>query len=60
MSLSYMLVAVFVVTGDSYIERDRLSLQSCAAHAAMARANAEQLFDRIGVMRFLCIPEVRS
>lgn len=56
--ISYILVAYFLQTGQSYIERDRLSLEQCAAQAAMARTAAAPLFSRIGEVRFLCIKEV--
>lgn len=61
--MTYTLVAVFMLTGQAYVERDGLSLQSCAGHAAMARQKAEELTVTVGPVRYMCIPgqiEVRS
>jgi hypothetical protein len=59
MKITYILVAVFMQTGQSYIERDGYTLHQCAAEAAMARTDAKALLDRVGEIRFLCIPEIR-
>jgi hypothetical protein len=61
--MTYTLVAVFMLTGQAYVERDGLSLQSCAGHAAMARQKAEEIASSIGPVRYMCLPgqiEVRS
>ena len=61
--MTWTLVAVFVLTGQAYVERDGLSLQSCAAHAAMARQKAQEIASTIGPVRYMCMPgqiEVRS
>lgn len=59
--MTYTLVALFLLTGGIYIERDGLSLQSCAGHAAMARqqylAVLPQLNEKIGEVRWQCLPE---
>jgi uncharacterized membrane protein len=57
---TYTLLAVFLLTGDAYPERTNLSLQQCAGHAAMARPLAAELYQYIGEVRYLCVPEVRS
>jgi hypothetical protein len=58
---TYSLVALFLLTGGQYIERDGLSLQGCAGHAAIARqemlAVQEQLEALVGEVRYLCLPE---
>ena len=61
--MSYTLVAIFLATGQAYVERHGLSLQGCAGQAAMARQRAAELQPIIGDVRFICIPgrvEVRS
>lgn len=59
--MTYSLVALFLLTSDTYVERENLSLQSCAGHAAMARSQMlvvlPQLNKRIGEVRYLCVPE---
>lgn len=59
--MTYTLVAFFLLTGDAYIEREGLSLQSCAGQAAMSRQqfmNAlPKLNGRIGEVRYLCVPD---
>ena len=54
-----MLIAVFF-NGDAYVERRHLTLQECAAHAAMTRQKTEEIFEltqRVGKIKYLCIPE---
>jgi len=59
--MTYTLLALFLLTGDTYVERDGLSLQSCAGHAAMARqeflAVLPKLNKKIGEVRWHCVPE---
>ena len=55
--MRYTLIAFFLSTGDQYVERTNLSLQQCAGHAAMARPLAAELYQYIGEVRYLCIPE---
>jgi hypothetical protein len=57
--MRYALIAFFLSTGDHYTERSNLSLQQCAGHAAMARTQAAELYDYIGEVRYLCLPEGR-
>ncbi len=52
-----MLIAYFLTTGEAFVERDNLSLQQCAAHAAMTRADTSDLYQQIGEVRYLCLPE---
>jgi hypothetical protein len=57
--MSYTLIALFLLSGESYVERRGLSLQGCAGHAAMAR---QQLLEadlvlRVGEVQFYCVPE---
>jgi len=58
---TYSLIAFFVLTGHGYVERDGLTLQGCAGQAAMARAAMldvqEELENRVGEIRYLCMPE---
>jgi hypothetical protein len=54
---TYTLLAVFVALNQSYPERENLSLQQCAGHAAMARPLAEELYQYIGEVKYLCVPE---
>lgn len=57
--MTYVLVAVFVLTGQAYVERRGLSLQECAGRAAMLRQETEHIFEHVGDFRYLCVPEVR-
>jgi hypothetical protein len=61
MTTTYTLITLFVVTGHSYVEREGLSLQGCAGHAAMARQEMldvqERLEGLVGEIRYLCLPE---
>ena len=58
---SYTLVALFLLTGDAYVERRGLTLQSCAGHAALIRQETlietPGLTELIGEVRYLCLPE---
>lgn len=60
MQITYTLLAVFLATGDSYPERTGLSLQQCAGHAAMTRQMTQELYQFIGEVRYLCIPEKKQ
>lgn len=53
----YSLVAVFLLSGDSYVERRHLSLHQCAGQAAMVRQQTSGMEDQIGEVRYLCVPE---
>jgi lipopolysaccharide export system protein LptA len=55
--MTYTLLAIFLLTGNAYVERTGLSLQSCAGHAAMARQASEVLRDSIGRVEYRCAPE---
>jgi hypothetical protein len=55
--MTYTLIALFLATGQSYTEREGLSLQSCAGRAAMARMEAAEVFQFVGDVRYLCVPE---
>jgi len=55
--MTYSLVAIFLATGATYIERDGLSLQGCAGRAAMARQEAAPLFRTVGEVAYQCRPE---
>ena len=59
--MSYTLVALFLLTGDVYVERSGLTLQGCAGHAAMVRqemlAVLPKLNKRIGEVQYRCVPE---
>jgi hypothetical protein len=59
--MTYTLVALFVLSGAEYIERDGLTLQGCAGFAALARQDLlpvqEQIESRVGEVRYLCRPE---
>jgi hypothetical protein len=57
--MTYVLIAVFVLTGQAYVERRGLSLQECAGRAAMLRQETEHIFEHVGDFRYLCVPEVR-
>ena len=61
MTTTYTLITLFVLTGHSYVEREGLSLQGCAGHAAMERQALlpvqEELENRVGEIRYLCLPE---
>ena len=60
MSVTYTLLALFVLTGDMYPERTGLSLMQCAGHAAMTRQMTQELYGAVGEVRYICVPEVRS
>jgi hypothetical protein len=55
--MTYTLLAIFLLTGDAHIERQGLSLQSCAGRAAMARQEAAPLFQYIGEVQYECRAE---
>lgn len=55
--MKYALVALFLSTGESYVERDNLSLQQCAGWAAMTRQETADLYQYIGEVRYLCVPK---
>lgn len=55
--MTYTLLAVFLLTGDTYPERTNLSLQQCAGHAAMTRTQTVELYQYVGEVRYLCVPE---
>ena len=59
--MKYTLLAYFLLTGDAWIEREGLSLQSCAGHAALARtalmADLPKLNPVLGDVRFVCLPD---
>jgi hypothetical protein len=55
--ITYSLVALFVATGDVYVERTGLSLMQCAGHAAMIRTETQHLYQYVGEVRYLCKPE---
>ncbi len=42
--MTYTLLAIFLSSGNVYVERTGLSLQSCAGRAAMARQEADAIF----------------
>ena len=58
--MTYALIAIFVLSGNAYMERGGLSFEACAGRAAMARADLNgdaQLMAEIGKVRFICVPE---
>lgn len=55
--MTYTLLAIFVLSGNVYVERTGLSLQGCAARAAVARHDADVLAGVIGEVRYQCQPE---
>ena len=59
--MTYALIAVFLASGQVYVERGGLQLQECAGRAAMARlgfdAVSEDLTSRIGPVKFMCVAE---
>lgn len=58
--MTYTLIALFILTGDVYIEQDNLSLQGCAGQAAIARqdylAVLPKLNPKVGDIRYICLP----
>ena len=59
--MTYTLLALFLINGSSFVEYRHLSLQACAARAAMARqAIPPSLTAKIGEVRFMCIEEPRN
>jgi hypothetical protein len=54
--VKYTLIALFLSTGQAYVERDGLSLQGCAARAAVARTQAAEVFQFVGKVQYLCVP----
>lgn len=55
--MKYTLIALFLSTGQAYVERDGLSLQGCAARAAVARSQAVEVFQFVGKIQYLCVPK---
>lgn len=62
--MTYTLIALFLLTGDAYIERGGLTLQACAGHAALARqqylAVLPKLTPLIGEVQYLCVEEPKA
>lgn len=62
--MKYVLLAIFTLTGDEYVQHRDLTLQHCAGRAAMERMAFEQVLKetggRIEDMRFECRPEPRD
>lgn len=56
--VTYALVILFLVNGESYVERRGLTLQECAGRAAMIRLQTEGLQRFIGEIRYYCIEEM--
>lgn len=58
--MTYILVTIFLATGQVYIEQRNLSLPACAGRLAMLRTTTsevvEKLEPRIGKVRYLCLP----
>jgi hypothetical protein len=59
MTMTYTLLAVFLATGDTYPERTGLSIQQCAGHAAKTRQETAYLYQYVGEVRYLCVPETK-
>jgi hypothetical protein len=55
--MTYTLLAVFLLSGESYPERTGLSLMQCAGHAALTRSQTAELYQYVGEVRYLCAPE---
>lgn len=57
---TYVLLAMFMVSGESYVEARDLSLQGCAGRAAIERARylADGLDKLVGEVRWYCAPSV--
>jgi hypothetical protein len=59
--MSYTLIALFVLTGDAYIEREGLDVYTCPGRLALARRDYLEVKDKlhpgVGEIRFLCLPE---
>lgn len=44
---TYALMVIFSLSGDAYVERSGLSLQQCAARAAIARQEQASLWGKL-------------
>lgn len=59
--MTYALVAVFLLTGNVYLERSGLTLEGCAGQAAKLRQETEAVLATIkrdkGEVRYFCLPE---
>lgn len=59
--MTYTLVAIFLATNASYVERTGLSLQACAGLAAMVRQQIlPDLEKKIGKVQMRCVPEAKK
>ena len=60
--MTYILVAIFLATGQSWVEDRHLTLQHCAGRAAMARQEymevLPKLSEKIGPVQWRCVPEI--
>jgi hypothetical protein len=54
---TYTLLAVFLLSGDTYPERTGLSLMQCAGHAALTRSQTADLYQHVGEVRYFCVPD---
>lgn len=52
---TYMLVALFVETGETYVERKNLSLQGCAGYAAMLKQETMKIEAKVGEIAYMCL-----
>ena len=61
--MTYSLVAIFLLTGKSYVERRHMPLATCAGRLAMLRSemmrDMAKLEPRIGKIQIKCLPEVK-
>lgn len=55
--MTYTLLAIFLASGNVYVERTGLSLQSCAGRAAIARQESQAVVPLVGGVEYRCEAE---
>jgi hypothetical protein len=64
MQLTYALVTLFLVSGQTYVEQRGLSLATCAGRLALLRTatlhDLAAMESHIGQVQYRCVPEGRS
>jgi len=62
--MTYALVALFLLTGQTYVEQRGLTLATCAGRLALLRtatlSDLVVMEPRIGKVQYRCVPEGRS
>lgn len=50
-----MLVALFLETGETYVERKNLSFEGCAGYAAILKQQTMEIEAKVGEIAYVCL-----